>query len=355
MTIPPRPRAARLLVASMLVTIGLSESQSYGSDPSASKWPTSEIRHPETDEMFGLFPQSYTKHPGLPSPWKAPDGREILVGRTGDGQFTLLPVTVENDKPLDWQKPRFNKGRQIDVDERDFPALAATGSHDNDELDRITTITGRSLHELNRLGRPNGLSSSGFFAADEDIISVLKGDNAMVRKLGLTHSQMARPLFHVWNAILLEFQHGSRQGRVPRFLRAFSPIEYNGSRVVVKGEGTRGFQQSLFNDEIKGNATITISRDLTPGETEFLKDKYAHLSTQQKDELTARLSRIQTGEMEPYYVMRYGFYEGHTSWRVDPITIAFIFGLKSLDEIEAAFPDNLYEALTGHFVARPRQ
>ena len=59
--------------------------------------------------------------------------------------------------------------------------------------------------------------------------------------------------------------------------------------------------------------------------------------------------------MEPYYVMRYGFYEGHTSWRVDPITIAFIFGLKSLDEIEAAFPDNLYEALTGHFVARPRQ
>ena len=127
MTIPPRPRAARLLVASMLVTIGLSESQSYGSDPSASKWPTSEIRHPETDEMFGLFPQSYTKHPGLPSPWKASDGREILVGRTGDGRFTLLPVTVENDKPIDWQKSRFNKGRQIDVDERDFPALAATG------------------------------------------------------------------------------------------------------------------------------------------------------------------------------------------------------------------------------------
>jgi hypothetical protein len=232
--------------------------------------------------------------------------------------------------------------------------LEATGLHDNDKLDRITTITGRSLEELNRLGRPNGLSSSGFFAADEDIISVLKGDNALVRKLGLTHSQMARPLFHVWNAILLELQHGSRQSTFPRFWRAFSPIEYNGGKVVVKAEGTKGFQQSLFNDEIKGTANITISRELTPGETKFLKDKYAHLSTQQKDELIKSLTRMRTGEMQPYYVMRYGFYEGHTPWRVDPIAIALIFGLRSLDEIEAAFPRNLHEVLAGHFVARPR-
>ena len=337
----------------MLVKFGLCESQSYGTDSSAPEQPTTEIRHPENNEILALFPQSYAKHPGLPSPWTAPGGREILVGRTGDGRFTLLRVTIGNDKPIDWQKARFNKGRQLDVDTTDFPALAATGLHDNDELGRITMITGRSLQELDRLGRPNGLSSSGFFAADEDIISVLKGDNAMVRQLGLTHSQMARPLFHVWNAILLELEHGSRQGRTPRFWRAFSPIEYNGTRVIVKGEGTKGFQQSLFNDEIKGTATLTISRNLTTGETEFLKGRYAHVSTQQKDELIAKLSRIQTGEMEPYYVMRYGFYEGHTSWRVDPIAIAFIFGLRSLDEIEAAFPGTLYEALTCHFVARP--
>ena len=64
---------------------------------------------------------------------------------------------------------------------------------------------------------------------------------------------------------------------------------------------------------------------------------------------------MQTGEMEPYYVMRYGFYEGHTPWRVDPIAIAFIFGLRSLDEIEADFPGRLYETLAGHFGGRPRQ
>jgi hypothetical protein len=263
-------------------------------------------------------------------------------------------VTVENDEPIDWQKQRFNKGRQVDVDEVDFPALAATGLHDNDELERVNAITGRSLDELNRLGRPNGLSSSGFFAADEDIISVLKGDNALVCNLRLTHSQLARPLFHVWNAILLELERGSQQGRVPRFWRAFSPIDYNGREIIVKAEGTKGFQQSLFNDEIKGNAIITISRELTAAETASLLEKYAHLSPQQKDELISRLTRMQTGEMEPYYIMRYGFYEGHTSWRVDPIAIAFIFNLRSLDEIEAAFPKKLHEALTGHFATLPR-
>ena len=75
------------------------------------------------------------------------------------------------------------------------------------------------------------------------------------------------------------------------------------------------------------------------------------MSAQQKDELITQLTRMQTGEMEPYYIMRYGFYEGHTPWRVDPIAIAFIFGLRSLEEIEAAFPGTLHEVLTGHFVA----
>jgi len=41
--------------------------------------------------------------------------------------------------------------------------------------------------------------------------------------------------------------------------------------------------------------------------------------------------------------------EGHTSCRADPIAIAFIFGLKSIEEIESVFNGNLYEALTTHF------
>jgi len=47
--------------------------------------------------------------------------------------------------------------------------------------------------------------------------------------------------------------------------------------------------------------------------------------------------------------MRYGFYEGHTEYRCDPIAIALIFGLKSLEEIDEAFDGKLFEVLTGHF------
>ena len=47
--------------------------------------------------------------------------------------------------------------------------------------------------------------------------------------------------------------------------------------------------------------------------------------------------------------MRYGFYEGHTDCRADPIAISFIFGLKSIEKIESAFQGRLYEALTEHF------
>ena len=47
-------------------------------------------------------------------------------------------------------------------------------------------------------------------------------------------------------------------------------------------------------------------------------------------------------------IMRYGFYEGHTSYRADPIAIAFIFGLKSLEEIEAVYDGKLYIVFTEH-------
>jgi len=62
-----------------------------------------------------------------------------------------------------------------------------------------------------------------------------------------------------------------------------------------------------------------------------------------------KLSHIYTGEMLPYYIMRYGFYEGHTDYRADPAAIAWIFGLRSLEQIEAGFSGRLDEVLTQHF------
>ncbi len=57
--------------------------------------------------------------------------------------------------------------------------------------------------------------------------------------------------------------------------------------------------------------------------------------------------------MVPYYIMRYGFYEGHTDYRADPIAVAWIFGLRSLEQIESAFEGNLYNILVDHFTRVP--
>ena len=68
--------------------------------------------------------------------------------------------------------------------------------------------------------------------------------------------------------------------------------------------------------------------------------------------LLDKLSFINSAEMEPYYIQWYGFYEGHTFWRTDPLASAFIFGLKSIEEMERAFPGRLYQVLTTEFTEK---
>lgn len=62
-----------------------------------------------------------------------------------------------------------------------------------------------------------------------------------------------------------------------------------------------------------------------------------------------KLSHIQISEMVPFYIMRYGFYEGHTAFRADPPAIATIFGLKPVSDIDSLFNDELYKVLNQHF------
>ena len=197
---------------------------------------------------------------------------------------------------------------------------------------------------INHIARPLGFSHSGFLAQGEDIISVLKADNRLVSKLGLTHPDMARPLFHVWNMILKEIESAK--------LKRFSNIRhfyYNGNIIDLKAEATKGWQNSIFEDGIQGKFDIRISRQLSQAEKNYLNDHYSELTDQQKIEIQRKLSRIRFSEMVPFYIMRYGFYEGHTAFRADPLALAFIFNLKRLEEIEKAFAGRLYSILTSHF------
>ncbi len=306
-------------------------------------------RHPQTKEYLKFFPHTYGQCPELPSPYKTKGGTEIVVAHTKDNQFTLIPVTVEKGESLGYREGDWGKIRILEVDAKDFPTLARTGLHSEIELDSTRRITGRSIAEITDSGRPGGSSGAGFMSQEEDIISVLKGDNRLVKKLGLTHPQLAKPLFHVWNIARwvghMSQSSGRSIGHIDYFL-------YNNRKVRLITAGGRGWQYSIFNDEIQGMYHLEFSVELDEDEQAFLQERYSNLSDEQMTDFQTMLCHIHTGEMVPFYIMRYGFYEGHTGYRADPLAISLIFGLRSLEEIEKAFEGNLYKALTEDFTRK---
>ena len=292
-------------------------------------------------KSYDLYPTLFTEKPGIPSPLTTENGIEVVVCFTNDGKYTIIPVTVENGDPLNYKEDLwYGKGRQLDVDSSDFPVLAATGLHSNTELDRTRTITGRSIDEITRIARPEEYSGVGFISHDEDIVSVLKGDNQLVHQLGMTHPTLAKPLFHIFNVILNVKNDSERSG--------IQGVHYNNRKIYLRFWGAKGWQESIFDDEILGYWEIEIWRDIDQDELAFLSQQYSNLSDESRTYLIKQLSHIHTGEMVPFYIMRYGFYEGHTGFRADPIAIAFIFGLLTIDELERAFEGHLYEAIAGH-------
>lgn len=295
-----------------------------------------------------LYPDTLDRRPDLPSPFTAEDGQEYVVGHTQGGAFAILPVTVENGAPNDYKNGQWGKGRQLASNPADFPKLARTGLHAESELERTTTITGRSVDDITTDARPGNASGVGFIAEDEDILSVIRGDNRLVSRLGLTHPRLAAPLFMVFNVVLRNLET-YRRGET-----AVHDIDYllwGGRRVFIDVHGAKGWQESLFDDEVLGYYQLRIWRELTPEEEAYLDQHYGTSSADALAELRKKLTTIRTGEMVPFYVMRYGFYEGHTEYRADPVAIATIFGLMSIPEIDAAVGGDLLGVLTNHYVA----
>jgi len=122
--------------------------------------------------------------------------------------------------------------------------------------------------------------------------------------------------------------------------------------VNFQASGSKGWQISIFFDEVQGRYNLHTSRDLTDEEELYLEEYYSFLEPDKMIVLKDKLSRLDFSEMLPYYILKYGFYEGHTNYRCDPIAIAFIFGLKSLEEIDLAVGGDIYTALTKHYISR---
>src|SRR4030042_2208027 len=286
-----------------------------------------------------MYPKKFKTLPEIASPAKLKNGTEVIISLNAIGEYSLLPVTQEKGEIYSCLYDFNGKGDQVWIDEPDFHSLGKTGLHSEDELNKKTMITGRSIEVINFISRPNRFSHSGFLAEDEDIISVLKVDNRIVKKLGMLHSQMAKPMFHIWNAILANYFEE----------KDTATIYYNSNIVRFNREWCNGYQESIFHDEIEGRHNIHIWRELSKEEIKYLTVKYNKLTEAQLKILIEILTHLHVSEMTPFYIMRYGFYEGHTSYRADPIAIAVVFGLKSIKDIDVSFNNDLYNILNQHF------
>ena len=302
-------------------------------------------------ESFKLAPQYYNKKPDQASPVISKTNRELVLVEMNNNRYAWFDATVENGSPFDYKTGRYGKGSQLLADAEDFPGLATKGIHSEKELYNTKVITGRSVSQITIDGKPWASSGVGFMAEDETIMSVIHADNQTVHELHLTHPDIARPLFHLWN-ISRDFEKFSTD-EVTGKQYELAAIIYNSKRVSIKIEGSRGWQESIFNDEILGSGHINIWRELDDRELEFLKNHYTHLSEDHFDELLKMISHIHTGEMVFFYINRYGFYEGHTEYRVDPAAAALIFGLRSIEDVHRVCGSDLYRYFTTHFIQNP--
>lgn len=303
------------------------------------------------DFPIQLYPYLYETQPEIQSPCIVHDTIETLLILTKNLQFGICEVTLENGGPLFYSFKLgtfMGKDQQLTIGSADFPSLAKTGLHTETEINSKIMITGIPINTINCTAKPNAYSISGFLAEDEDIISVLKGDNTLVKKLGLTHPQLAKPLFQIWNLIIKE----TELGNWGRFYDNIPVVYYNHHLLNLKASSSKGWQISIFQDEIQGRYNIHIDRKPDLKETKYLNEKYANLTEEEFPEFMKQLSSLDFSEMLPYYILRYGFYEGHVDYRCDPIAISFIFGLKSLEEINAACNGDIYNTLKKHFISK---
>ncbi len=302
-------------------------------------------------ENLKFAPEFYIEKPNLPSPAITGTHREVVLLKTKDNHFFWMDATAENGEPFDYKKQLYGKGNQLLADEKDFPHFAKTGLHSEKELKNTKVITGRSVAQITVDGRPWGSSGVGFLAEDETILSVIYTDNQTVKKLGLTHPDIARPLFHFWNIsrdfekYILDIETNQRF--------EMDALMYNGHAVNFKVQGSRGWQESIFNDEILGTGHIEIWRDLIADEIDFLEANYSQLSSDQFEQLQKKLTHFHTSEMVFFYINRYGFYEGHNEYRPDPITVALIFGLIPIEKAHQATGGNLNAYFNMHFTHNP--
>jgi hypothetical protein len=166
------------------------------------------------------------------------------------------------------------------------------GKNDTELIKRLTEINGKLIPKLEKAMRPKALSTAGFLGKDERLLDVLAEDNRyVVDERGLTHQELAKHL-HAMGAVW-RWQQKHKE--------AEAPFLYHGRKYRVKGEASRGFQPSPFDDDTKSGSNVKVTNLETGKEMWY-------------------------GLLVPYMLERYGFYEGHgTNYRLEPRKVLEVF------------------------------
>ncbi len=189
------------------------------------------------------------------------------------------------------------------VDEQGF---TIGGVNKSEIISNLKHITGIPIAEIEKTARPRKYSHSGFLGNEEQLVGILTIDNEFVLGKNFTHQQLAEPLFYVMNLFSLDTDNFDRE-------KNFS---YNGMQYNARYVKHQGYQGSIFADN------LLIDRDF------IIKNE-------------SNNQEISFSGILPYYIWRYGFYEGNTSYRLEPQDIINTFFSPDADKINQPLPQSL--------------
>jgi hypothetical protein len=174
----------------------------------------------------------------------------------------------------------------------------------DDSIRQLTTLTGLTIAEIEDRARPchcskwQDCSVDGFLGENEGFITRLLEDNLFVRQKQLTHQKIAKPLF-ILATMNKDYCHIAQEtGDFKTGQCLLNKITFS-----VSINCTNGYQESIFNDHLRSSCIVNAVK----------MPQRQNLSFDQV--------------LLPNYIDRYGFYEGHTIYRVAPQTIIDFFEL----------------------------
>jgi len=170
-------------------------------------------------------------------------------------------------------------------------SFEVNGVNSTETIRKLKSLNGIPIEEIEKemKGRQE---TDRYLGPNERLLDILAEDNEFVLSRGLTHQQLAEPLFQIAN------EHLKLDSRFYTLRMSINGVEFE-----VQGSGFPMYEYSPFRDGgIQGhNYKVTNIRT----------GKSLHFSA-----------------IHPYLISRYGFYEGkQVDYRINPKDIIGVFAL----------------------------